>query len=351
MRNLYDINNASDKVNIVDCYVKASKCLTLQGKYEEATISLSELLLNENLKGQRAQLLKGLADISKDSQDIEKFFVYAEGCLDVDPTDTDLRFHLAYHYSEKGHKKLSLLHYKKLTNTVENPTALNNLGIQYEELDLKGKSIKRLYEAADKKETLAMANLVRRYSEQGFVQDASEMIKRANILANEGIEVHGSVGHYKNQLDLQVREENTKERAFLIDAEKERDFRVRYGVAFLCDTVVQRDHLKGTWETPWGNIEISVDREENTIKAEQRTKLDSIKHRLVSIEGTIVNLSGTYRIEVIDTTEWSTGPSKDTFYAAVGYMVMRAEDNKTIAIMEKTKEDKMTLLNWRRMTN
>jgi tetratricopeptide (TPR) repeat protein len=351
VKDLYEINNASDKVNIVDCYVEANKCLALEGKYEEAIISLTNLLLEEKFKGQQAQLLRGLADMSKDSQDIEKFLIYAEGCLDIDPTDTNLRFSLAYHYSEKGHQKLSLLHNKKLTDSVDHPTGLNNLGVQYERLNLKGKSIKSFYEAADHKVTLAMANLARRYLQQGFIQDASNMIKRANILSKEGIEVHGNVGYFKNQLDSQVSEEDTKEKEILMEAEKEREFRVKYGSAFLCDKVVQRDHLEGVWETPWGNLEISFDKKGNTIKVEQRVELeplDPMKHRLVSIDGTIINLSGTYSIKVVDITEWSWGPSKDTVYTAVGYMVMSMEENKIIHIMEKTKEDKITFVSWRR---
>lgn len=348
VKDLYDIDDTSNRVNIIDCYIEANECLALQGKYEEAIINLSNLLIEKNFSGQQAQLLKGLADISKDSQDIEKFFIYAEECLNIDPTYTDLRFNLAYHYAQKGYERLSLLHCRKLTDTVEHPMGLNNLGVQYGKLGLKGKSITSFYAAADQKITLAMANLATRYLQEGFIKDAGNLIERANKLSSEGIEVHGNVGYSKNRLDSQMSEEDAREKEILIEAEKERAFRVKYGLAFLCDKVVQRDDIEGTWETPWGNLEMSFSTEQNTVKAEQQTELSSIKHRLVSIEGTIVNLSGTYNTKVIDTTEWSSGPSKDTFYTAVGYMVMSTDDNKTIDIMEKTKEDKTSFAIWKK---
>ena len=347
-KDLYDIGDTGKKVNIIECYVEANKCLASQGKHREAIIDLSKLLVEESFKDQQAQLLKGLAEISRDSQDMEQFFIYAEESLNIDPTYTDLRFDLAYRYASKGHERLSLLHYKKLTDTVEHPMGFNNLGVQYDRLGLKGKSIASFCAAADQRITLATANLANRYLQEGFIKDAGDLIKRANKLSSEGVEVHGNVGFSKNKLDSQIREEDAREKEILIEAERERAFRIEYGLAFLCGEVVQRDDIEGTWETPWGNLEMSFGAEQNTVKAEQGTQLSSIKHRLVSIEGTIVNLSGTYDIKVIDTTKWSSGPSKDTFYNAVGYMVMSTHDRKTIHIMEKAKEDKTSFVIWRK---
>lgn len=255
---------------------------------------------------------------------------------------------MAYHYAEEGQHKLSFLHYKKLTDTIEHAMGLNNLGVQYQELDLNGKSIKSLYRAADHNVTLAMANLAQRYLQQGFMEDASKMIKRANDLSKDGIEVHGNVGYAKNRLDSKSKEEDDKEREIIIDAEKERRFRVKYSEVFLTDKTVQPDHFEGIWETPWGDLEILFNQDENTIKAEMQTELSAIKNRLVSIEGTIKNLSGVYSIKVVDTTEWSSGPMKDTVYTATGYMLMNTDDDTQIEIMEKSEKDKMSTLNWQK---
>lgn len=348
VKDTYDITNESDKVHIVGCHVEASECIALQGEYDEAISLLSKLLLEDEFKGQRAQILKGLADIAKDNKDIKKFFIYAEGCLDIDPTDTNLRFNLAYRYSEEGQHRISLLHYKKLTDAVEHPIGLNNLGVQYERIDLKGKSINSYCQAADRNITLAMANLALRSLDQGFMEDASKMIKRANGLSKNDIEVHGNVGYAKNRLASILKEEDDKERELLMDAENERRLRVRYTESFLTDKTIQPDHFEGTWETQWSDLEIFFCPDENTIRAEKQTELSTIRNRLVSIEGTIKNLSGVYSIKVVDTTKWSTGPTKDTVYMATGYMLLNRDDDTQIEVMEKSEKDKISVLNWRK---
>lgn len=348
VKDIYDIENEGDKKNIADCYIEANKCIALLGEYDEAISSLSKLLLEADFKGQRAQLLKGLAEIAKDNKDIEKFFIYAEGCLDIEPTYTHLRFGLAYNYSQVEQQRLSLLHNHKLTDTVSIPMAFNNLGVQYQRLDLPGKSIESFNRAADLNVTLAMANLAQRYLPEGFIEDARKMVKRANDLSKDDIEVNGNVGYAKNQLDEKVNKENEKERTLLLEAEKERKFRVKYTEAFLCDTTVQLEQFTGIWVTPWGDIEIFFNRDAKTFKAEMQSELSEIKRRLVSIDGTIKNLSAVYSIKVVDTTEWRAGPTKDTVYAATGYMLMNTADNTQIEIMEKSKKDEMSMINWRR---
>ena len=348
VKDIYDINKESDRADIVDCYIEANKCLVSQGQYDEAIILLSKLLHEDDFKGQRAQILKGLADISKDNKDMEKFFIYSEGCLDIDPRYTTLRFNLAYNYAQKEQHKLSFLHDKKLSETAEQPMALNNLGVQYYRLGMPGKSIESYNQAANHNITLAMANLAQRYFNEGFIEDARRWIKKANDLSKDGIEVHGNVGYAKNQLDEKLTEENEKEREMLVEGEKERQFRVKYSEAFLCDITIQLEQLRGVWETPWGDIEIIFNQDENSIRAEKRTELSVIKNRLVSIEGTIKNLSGIYNIKVVDTTEWSSGPSRDTVYTATGHMLLNANDYTIIDIMEKSEKDKMSMLNWRK---
>jgi tetratricopeptide (TPR) repeat protein len=323
---IYDIKKENDKAKIIDCYIEAYKCLASQGKSDKAIYALSRLLLEDNFKNQKAQLLKGLAEISKDNKDIDKFFIYAEGCLDIDPTYTTLRFALAYNYADKGQHKLSLLHYHKLTDTFKEPAVFNNLGVQYRTFDIIGKSISSFNQAANLNETLAMANLAEKYLQQGFFEDARKMIKRANDLSKDDIEVSGNIGYAKNKLDVKVNEENEKEKEILIEAEKEREFRVKYAEAFLCDKTVQLVQLTGIWETPQGDIEIFFDQDKSTFGAEKQTKASAIKKRTVSINGTIKNLSGVYAIKVVDITEWSSGPTKDTVYVATGYMLISTED-------------------------
>ena len=96
---------------------------------------------------------------------------------------------------------------------------------------------------------------------------------------------------------------------------------------------------------------IDFDPNNKTFRSEQSTKLSSIKTRTVLIEGNVNNLSGKYKIKVEDVTEYTTvSPWKDQIHAADGYMLIHREDDTLIDIMEKTKEDKMSMLNWLKKT-
>ena len=65
--------------------------------------------------------------------------------------------------------------------------ALNNLGVQYETLKMPGKCVESYYKSADHKETLAMANLAQKYLDQGFVNNAKELIDKANERAAQTV--------------------------------------------------------------------------------------------------------------------------------------------------------------------
>lgn len=200
MTTLYDIKTVNGREKIVECYKKASICLASEDNYPDAYKLLTELLYKDDFNNYKSNILTGLADISKRSKDDDKYFIYAEGALHFDPSNTDLRFDLAHKYSETGNNKLSLLHYKIHTNTIKTSGGLNNLGVQYESLKLPAKSIESYTRAAEEKETLAMANIAQRYLKEGFIQDAQEEINKALELAKDGIEVHGNIGNEQNKL-------------------------------------------------------------------------------------------------------------------------------------------------------
>jgi tetratricopeptide (TPR) repeat protein len=352
VKNIYDVSNESDKEHIIDCYVEASYCLVAEGNYNEAINSLTRLLFLDDFQNQKALILKGLANVAKQNKDMDDFVIYAEGCLNIEPTDTTLRFSLAYEYAHQGYKKLSLLHYKRLIDTTEDSMGLNNLGVQYKRLNLIGKSIDSFYRAADKNVTLAMANLADRYLLEGFTEDARRMIKKANDLSKDGIDVSANVGYSKHKLDTMLKEEEDKEITILIEAERERIFRVKYAEAFLSGNSISIEQLEGLWETPWGDLEITFSRENNSFKSEHKTQLSSIKTRTVIIEGTIKNLSGRYKISVEDATKYSDKwTSKDKVHVANGYFLLHKDNHEIIEILESDQEDKVMEITWKKKTN
>ncbi len=365
---LCDINEENHKENIIMCYVEASLCLSSDGKFPDAIELLSRPLSQNEFKEFKAKVLAALASVAKMSKDAERVFVYAEGSLNLNPSDTGLRFDLAYQYGQENHKRMSLLHYKKLTDTMESPAGLNNLGIAYDNLKLPAKSIESYSKAAALKETLAMANMAQRYLNEGFADDAGREIKRANELSRDGVEVHGNIGYAKNKLDEILENEGSKEKEVLLEAEEERKFRVKYSEAFYSDTNVVKEKLGGIWETPWGDLELVFDEKENSFRLDGKSKekverfesllghtaepkKEHFKTKLISIKGKVEKLSGRYEIGIEETFEYdgyiSPTNTKVKVYEASGYMVI-SKDYNEIVVMEQAKEEKLNICSWKR---
>lgn len=367
IKEIYDINKKEGIENIIRCYEEAGICLALDNKYYDAIELLSELLHKDVFKEHKAGILAILARIAKMSKDSEKFFIYGEGSLELNPSNTELRFDLAYKHSKKGNNKLSLLHYKKLTDTKKSPIGLNNLGVQYETLKLPAKRIESYFKAAEYKETLAMANIAQRYLNEGFIKDANGMIKKANKLSEEGIEVSGNIGLAKIRLDGILEDENNKEKETLSEAEKEREFRVKYSEAYYSSIDVNKEKFDGIWQTPWADLKLILDESKSTFKAEETIKLkleglealvktktepkeEQYKNRFITIEGDLKKLSGRYKIKIEDVIEYKYIPSdKKIVHEAEGYLVIN-KDYNLINVMEKSTKEELNISSWKKKT-
>lgn len=367
-RKLLDKTKKEDIERIIDFYEQESLCLVLDNEYEKAIKLLSNLLYRDCFKGHKAKILAGLASLAKRKEDIEKFLIYAEGSLNIDPTNTDLRFELAYRYSKKGEDKMSLLHYKKLTNTTKSPGGLNNLGIQYNILNLPAKSVDSFIKSAENKETLAMANIAERYLNEGFVEDAKREIKKAYELSGEGVEVHGNIGIAKNRIEEILEKEKEKEKVILNKAEDERKFRVKYSEAFYCDIDLGKEKFDGVWSSSWGDIKIIFDKEKNSFTGSGEKKLppdqflltliknqsglhrDFFTRRLIYIQGNITKLSGRYEIIMEEKDEYADGTSygEKKTYKVTGSMVINKDINK-IEVMDKKNDEDFKIYNWEKV--
>jgi len=369
-RKLLDLTKKEDIERIIEFYEQESVCLASDDKYEEATKLLSNLLYKDCFKEYKAKILAGLANLAKIKEDIERFFIYAEGSLNIDPTNTDLRFDLAYRYSKKGDNEISLLHYKKLINATKSPSGLNNLGVQYNILKLPAKSINSFLKSAENKETLAMANIAGRYLNEGFVEDAKREIKKAHELSGKDIEVHGNIGIAQNRIEEILEKEKKKEKVISEKAEKEKKFRVKYSEAFYCEVDLDKEKIEGVWSTPWGDIKIIFDKEKNSFTGSGEKKLspdeflltliknqsgshrDFFTRRLISIQGNITKLSGRYEIIMEEKDEYADGTSygEKKSYKITGYMVINKDINK-IEVMEKKNDEDFNIYSWNKKSN
>ncbi len=365
IKEIYDINKTEDIEDIITCYEEAGICLALDNKYNDAIELLSKPLNEDVFKEHKAWILSVLARIAKMSKDSEKLFIYGENSLELDPSNTKLRFDLAYEHSKKGNNKLSLLHYIKLTDTKKSPVGLNNLGVQYKTLQLPAKSVESYFKAAEYKETLAMANIAQNYLDEGFIKDANGMIKKANKLSEEGVEVSGNIGFAKNRLDEILEHENNKEKETLSEAEKEREFRIKYSEAYYSRIDINKEKFDGIWQTPWGNLKLILDESKSTFKGEEKIKLkllghegwikmktepkeEHYKNRFISIEGDLEKLSGRYKIKIEEVIDYKYIPSdKKIVHEAEGYLEIN-KDYNLINVMEKSTKEELNISSWKK---
>jgi len=356
---LYDIGNNNHKLKVINCYEEASNCLALEGKYDDAYELLLQILHLRELDEHKAGIITSLANVAMLQGDNELFFIFAEWALDLDASDTELRFNLAYRYSKENHNGLSLLHYKKLTESVISPIGLNNQGVQYEILSLKAKSIDSYFDSASHNVTLAMANIAQRYMNEGFIKDAESRIQQANKLSLESVEIHGNVGDAKNRLDNILDEEDKKEKDILVKAEREREFRVKYSKALYCEKNIGKENFEGKWETNRGEIEFKFTEIEGNFMAEQEkeikgsallgallgnSKKDKLYVQSINIKGHLKKMSGKYNINIYN--KYDTLPPNQA-YEASGYIVMK--DDETMEVMEKNKEGELKLSTWKKI--
>jgi tetratricopeptide (TPR) repeat protein len=359
----YDISNPDERKESIYAYIQAAWCLADDDNFRDAIAMLRKSLFDPNFQELKALIFKAMAEISKEKNDDEGFYTYAEAALDIDPCDTKLRFSLAYAYSNKDVDQLALLHYKKLTETTVDKVALNNLGVQYEKLKMPGKCVESYYKSADHNETLAMANLAQKYLNQGFLNNAKEFINRANKLSNEGIKPDYRVGNAQKRVNDLIEEENKTEEAILLEAEKERKFRVNYSKAFCSDKIIGKTNIEGVWETPWGNgqlnfneishsFNIMIQKEAKSYLPRYISSVDSATtdvkkiFKNININGTFEGLGGKYSVTISDAKKAPTlltGEADTT-----GYLILN-EGFNNMAVMEKTKDNKIEFKEWKKV--
>lgn len=361
----YDIEDEDQRYSIVDCYVQAGVCLASANKYDASIDMLKQILGKNEFKDQYAKILRAMAYIAKNKKSLEDFTFYAEASLSADPLNIELRFDVAYTYSNMGREKLSLLHYKKLADITPQAGTLNNLGICYDHLKLKAKAISSYLKSAEQKETLAMGNLAFAYLNAGFVNAAKEVIDQANKYYAEDIEVNPRVASALNKLEYLKKEEDQNETKFLKEAEQERKFRLKYSEAKLSEKTISKNNWQGPWDTPWGEAKIAPDEKSESFKINLHTKeedkLASVlvpsfgflqptkiyKERYIVIDGRISGLTGRYTIQ-IDDTKQTTILASGKLYSATGYMIIN-ESCFRIEIMEKTADDKTEFKEWKKV--
>ncbi|MEF8723392.1 MAG: hypothetical protein V5B30_12570 [Candidatus Accumulibacter delftensis] len=187
-----------------------------------------------------------------------------ERLLEMNPTDNETRFSLAFRYSNVDRDDLAAYHYSRIPSQSRTSLGWNNLGVALESLKLSTRAVAAYQMAAKQGETLAMSNLAYQFLNAGFVEEARAILGTA-LKANDH---HKNIDKALGAVCERVDEEERKETDIYRKAKPESDFYRAYGCAW---TRPLTGDLSGTWKAPNGNV-------------------------LLSVEETIVTARGTYEV-------------------------------------------------------
>jgi|GEM_PF-6248729 len=319
-------------------------------KITDATELLKNILKRTSDITTKCKLFKTLGDIAKIENQKHIATAYWEKALELNPFDTDIRFSIAYQYSELGLNYLSIFHYKNYSVQKENPGVYNNLGVAYGSIKLPGKANKYYRQATEKHETLAMSNLANNYMNAGFLEDARKLIQDAQKEEN----ISDNIGKSLARLAELGNEENAKNEEIEAQAMQQRDFQIAYCDALISENITPA--FAGTWEFRHGIIPLTISEKHIYGQAEIKsfglaalmanTQNETI--RTLDFSGEITNGGISYKIKFSSpNTRETLLSAASTLQEFTGYAfinesgimeVLEIDNNGTVALFKATKK-------------
>ncbi len=226
--------------------------LYLSGRKEAAFCRLMTELGKANSKDVESRLYEGLATLYEKAGEPFLRALALEKALVGRPNDRTLRFRAAFLYSEEAFPKLALRHYlKQIEFHSDDPSSLNNIGVEYGRLKMAGRSVRHYKKAIDRGETLAMTNLATLYINTGFLSEAAQVLDKARAMAN----LHPKVGRTLAHLSEVEESERETEGKYLEAAGEQQAFLTKFAEAAL---VLPKKEAVGTtftgrWKLPDGS--------------------------------------------------------------------------------------------------
>lgn len=152
-------------------------------------------------------LFKILAEIYENNNELLLQSIVLEMALNFDPEDSSLRFNAAYVQSEAKLSHLSVTNWETLLRqNPEDNRAQNNLGVESSRLDLPIRAVQYYVASSKSENSLAMANLAYLYMNNGFTDEASEILKTAQTKDN----VHPNVSDAISSISKRNERENNR---------------------------------------------------------------------------------------------------------------------------------------------
>lgn len=224
-----------------------------QGGHSDRALSLIAQMKTFALGAESGEeeVLRAEKEFAESAKDNEVLLGAMERLIDIDPSDNDMRFSLAYKHSDLGNEDLALLHYSRIPKDERSAVTWNNLGVAYDQLDLPAKSANAYRKAEAKGETLAMSNIANKFIRAGFLDEAQKICELALAAKEYHKNVPKSVGRLKDVPD----EEDKKETELLQKAKPISEFYKDFGRSV---AKLTPPNLPSRWEGPDCALDTSV---------------------------------------------------------------------------------------------
>ncbi len=196
-----------------------------------------------------------MAKILKEQGDTRAQSLALEKSVEYSPGNRERLFDAAYAQSNDHLDFLAISNYSTLIDIdPNNATALNNLGVCAGTLNVNGKQVWYYKRSKAKGYTLAMANLANLYTDNGFLDEAEEILTEA--IKSE--DPHENVGNAFYKLKSK---KTTTEDTWSNLLKKAKDFQRKiraYGEAYF-DRKIPHRNFQGVWQTETGDeVHITV---------------------------------------------------------------------------------------------
>ncbi len=223
----------------------AEQATTLRrgGKLEKAIRLLRERMPNQSSDEDRLKIWDALARVAEDLEDTDLEASFLEKLVELEPTNHDRRFRLAWLYGHAHREKAAAYHYDLVVRKAGWEGARNNLAVAYGELELKATQVEHLLLVMDKHD-LSKANIAALYEDAGFLTTAESYAK--SVLQGTDDEIANARARYV--LD-EIAATRTKEKEVMskIDEETraERQFMSQYADGYCASSVAPFEALYG----------------------------------------------------------------------------------------------------------
>ncbi len=251
------LRNAAEKAKLTGDKVRllgqAAVNYEKAGQSAEADAAMTELHAISARTGDcNVEVLVAEKNLGEQRKDDDAEIATQERLLELNPSDVEIRFSLAYKYSLVNRDGLAAYHYSRIQRKVRSPMVWNNLGVAFQSLKLPIKAVDAYVKSIDLGETLAMANLANRFLKAGFLREAEEMLATASKIEGHHKNVDHGFGTLRDDQDA----EEKNEAAIFEKAKQVSAFYRRYGCS-IAGTL--SGSIAGAWRTPSCNVTLRID--------------------------------------------------------------------------------------------